>query len=216
LHIESNDDFAADDDNEYDSGDPASESAHEKQHRQAEKRKRILEKQQARERHMRVQKNKVRDEGDPFVKTIRAHAGGWYRLCVKGTWYQVLAEVDLRKETEFGGMNKDGHVMTYEEHAMAEEDKLMEADSAKEEGIKDEDFAQTKEKLTTLRRLLADIQSKQQQERHRLIVHAATNEHSHSRMVLGSLFETILFMVVTGIQILTIRRWFKGAPQLGR
>jgi formate dehydrogenase maturation protein FdhE len=103
-----------------------------------------------------------------------------------------------------------------EQKEVSDEDRLMDEDSAVMEGIKDEDFDSTKDKLKTLRRLLADIQTKQQQERHRLIVHAATNEHSHSRMVLSSLLETILFMAVTGFQVFTIRRWFKGAPVLGR
>jgi len=93
---------------------------------------------------------------------------------------------------------------------------MLEEDTAVQEGIKDEDFQSTREKLKSLRRLLADIQNKQQQERHRLIVHAATNEHSHSRMVFGSLMETLLFIVVTSFQVYTIRKWFKGAPVLGR
>jgi hypothetical protein len=92
---------------------------------------------------------------------------------------------------------------------------MMEADTAAEEGIKDEDFVSTREKLNTLRQLLAEIQNKQQQERHRLVLHAATNEHSHSRMVLSSLLETLMFLIVTSFQVFTIRRWFKGASVLG-
>jgi hypothetical protein len=30
-----------------------------------------------------------RDEGEPFQKTLKAKAAGWYRACVRGTWYQV-------------------------------------------------------------------------------------------------------------------------------
>ena len=92
----------------------------------------------------------------------------------------------------------------------------MEKDTASQEGIKDEDFQQTRNKVKELRRLLNEIQSMQQKERRRLTVHAETNEHSHSRMVLSSLMETLLFMGITGYQIYTIRRWFSGAPVLGR
>jgi len=162
------------------------------------------------------QRKRVRETGEPFQKTFKAPANGWYRYCVVASWHQVVAEIDLRKESELGGIAPHGHVLTFEEKAMKEEDQLMEEDSAAKEGITDEDFLGTREKLKSLRRLLADIQSKQQQERHRLIVHAATNEHSHSRMVMSSLFETILFMAITGFQVYTIRRWFKGAPVLGR
>jgi emp24/gp25L/p24 family/GOLD len=122
----------------------------------------------------------------------------------------------MRKESELGGIGDDGHVLTYEQHTMKEEDKLLEEDTASEEGIKDEDFQATRDKLRQLRRLLSEIHSQQQKERRRLIVHAATNKHSHSRMVLSSLLETVLFMAVTGYQCYTIRQWFRGAPALGR
>lgn len=208
------DDWGDDDDVGEDGGAENSE-AREKNRRMKE-RKKALEARHRQERHASHQHKKVKEEGEAFRKTFKVERQGWYRFCVLGNWYPVTAEVDFRKESELGGVNEQGHVWTYEEKMMAEEDSIMEADTASEEGIKDEDFASTKEKLKTLRRLLAEIQAKQQQERHRLIVHAATNEHSHSRMVLGSLLETMLFMVVTGVQVMTIRRWFKGAPVLGR
>jgi emp24/gp25L/p24 family/GOLD len=124
--------------------------------------------------------------------------------------------MEMRKETDLGGLDEDGHVKTYEEQRMVEEDKELEEDTAVEEGIKDEDFQETREKVKDLRRLLNEIQTMQQRERRRLTVHAETNEHSHSRMVLSSLLETLLFMAVTGYQVYTIRKWFSGAPVLGR
>lgn len=214
---EEDDDSGDDEENSKEDGGAKGEHAAEAlKHRRLMDRKQALEARYRREQHNLKQKKYVREEGEAFQKTFKAPVEGWYRFCVRATWYQVTAEVDFRKESELGGLNERGHVYTFEEKALAEEDLLMEKDSAAEEGIKDEDFLSTKEKLKTLRRLLADIEAKQKQERHRLIVHAATNEHSHSRMVLGSLFETIIFMGVTGVQIMTIRRWFKGAPALGR
>ena len=115
-----------------------------------------------------------------------------------------------------GGLGEDGHVLTLEGKTMKEEDKLLDEDTAAEEGIKDEDFYATRDKLRQLRRLLAEISSAQQKERRRLIVHSATNKHSHSRMVMSSLMETALFMAVTGFQVYTIRKWFGGGPALGR
>lgn len=122
----------------------------------------------------------------------------------------------MRKESELGGLDESGHVITYESKYTLEEDLELEKDTASQEGIKDEDFQQTRDKVKELRRLLNEIQSMQQKERRRLTVHAETNEHSHSRMVLSSLMETLLFMGITGYQIYTIRRWFSGAPVLGR
>jgi uncharacterized protein YoxC len=124
--------------------------------------------------------------------------------------------MEFRKEFELGGIDEAGHVVSYETKTMMDEDKELEQDTASQEGIKDEDFQETREKVKDLRRLLNEIQSMQQKERRRLSVHAETNEHSHSRMVLSSLLETLLFMAVTGFQVYTIRKWFSGAPVLGR
>lgn len=220
-YLEDDDEVYEDDD--FDSEDEDMEdhdnemNAEEKAERKERKeRRRQLEKKHREEKSAHKQKRRIRDEGDPFEKTFKVTREGWYRFCIQGTWNQVVAEIDLRSESELGGLDDEGAVLTFEEKAWLEEEKLMEQDTAAEEGIQDEDFESTKDKLKTLRRLLADIQTKQLQERHRLQVHSQTNEHSHSRMVLGSLLETIVFMVVTGVQIMTIRRWFKGAPVLGR
>jgi hypothetical protein len=194
---------------------PEEESAEERRERRATERKKALESRQHKETSRIKQKKKIREEGEPFQQTMKAKVKGWYRYCVKAK-SQVVVEIDFRKESEMGGLNANGFVRTYEEMMMEEEEKSMEEDTAAEEGIKDEDFADTRAKLKALRRLLADIQNKQQQERHRLVLHTATNEHSHSRMVLSSLLETLLFLAVTSFQVYTIQRWFKGAPVLGR
>jgi len=159
---------------------------------------------------------KIRSDGEPIENTKKAPEAGWYRMCVESHMNQVIVEMEMRKESDLGGLNDEGHVMTHEERKMMEEDKELEQDTADEEGIKDEDFQETRDKVKDLRRILNDIQSMQQKERRRLTVHAETNEHSHSSMVLSSLTETLLFMAVTGYQVYTIRKWFSGAPVLGR
>lgn len=214
------DDLVIDDDDMVDddklSSQDRKEALEKRKARRAQQRKKALEARHRAEQNMHRQKKKIREEGKPFQKTFRAPVAGWYRFCVRATWYQVVAEIDIRKESELGGVDESGHVWSFEQRAIAEEDKMMQEDTATEEGIKDEDFEVTKEKLRTLRRLLATISARQQEERRRLVVHGVLNEKSHSQMVMGSLFETILFMVITGAQIMTIRRWFKGAPVLGR
>eukprot|EP00545_Synedropsis_sp_CCMP1620_P014328 CAMPEP_0119012478 /NCGR_PEP_ID=MMETSP1176-20130426/6760_1 /TAXON_ID=265551 /ORGANISM="Synedropsis recta cf, Strain CCMP1620" /LENGTH=329 /DNA_ID=CAMNT_0006965443 /DNA_START=33 /DNA_END=1022 /DNA_ORIENTATION=+ len=173
-------------------------------------RERALEARRRRAERMRT--DKVRADGEPVQRTLTAKSAGWYRACVKGNWYQITAELEMRKETELGGMDDDtGHVMSYATKEEQEETKYLEEDTAsKEDGIKVEDFATVKGQLQRLRRLLSQIQQKQTSERHRLVVHAASNEHSHSRMVLSNIFETFFFMIVTGFQVYTIRKWFSG------
>ena len=81
--------------------------------------------------------------------------------------------------------------------------------------VKEEDLKTTRDQIAKMNRLLNEIREKQVNERHRLSVHKAVNEHSHSRMVVGSLFETVCYIVISGIQVYTIRRWFSGNPILG-
>lgn len=218
-HLNIKDEFAADeeaDDELIKQATAKDLSPSERKRIKDKQRKKILVKRQKQEQQRLHQHKKVREEGQPFQTTLKVPAAGWYRFCVMGTFHQVTAEIEMRKESELGGTGEDGHVVSYDQKTMAEEDKMLEEDTAAEEGIKDEDFQATRDKLRQLRRLLAEIHSAQQKERRRLIVHAATNKHSHSRMVLSSLMETVLFMAVTGYQVYTIRRWFRGAPALGR
>merc|ERR1712194_158277 len=184
--------------------------------RRDRQRKKFLAVKKKREEKKLNMMKRIRQDGEPILKTMKASGAGWYRMCVTANWNQVVVEMEMRKESELGGFNEDGHVMTYEEKKMMEEDQELEEDSASAEGIKDEDFQETRDKVKDLRRLLNDIQNMQQKERRRLTVHAETNEHSHSSMVLNSLTETLLFMAVTGYQVYTIRKWFSGAPVLGR
>ena len=185
--------------------------------RREKQRAKFLEQKQKREQRKLAQVKQIRQDGEPFVYTTKAPTAGWYRACVHSTWNQVVVEMEMRKESDLGGLDETtGHVKSYEEQLMLQEDEELEQDTATEEGIKDEDFEETRSKIKDLRRLLNEIQSLQQRERRRLTVHAETNEHSHSRMVLSSLMETLLFMAVTGYQVYTIRKWFSGAPVLGR
>jgi hypothetical protein len=124
--------------------------------------------------------------------------------------------MEMRKESELGAVDGHGHVITYEQKREDEEDEELEKDTASQEGIKDEDFSETRDKIKDLRHLMNEITHLQQMERRRLQNHAETNEHSHSRMVLSSLLETLVFMAVTGYQVYTIRKWFSGDPVLGR
>jgi len=213
-HYDDENDDEFDDDSSINPDDPDADKK--KRERRERQRKRFLDLKKKREEKKLNAMKKIQQNGEPILNTEKAPDAGWYRMCVKGDWNQVVAEMEMRKESELGGLNEEGHVMTYEERKMMEEDGELEEDTASAEGIKDEDFEETREKVKDLRRLLNDIQSMQQKERRRLTVHAETNEHSHSNMVLNSLTETLLFMAVTGYQVYTIRKWFSGAPVLGR
>jgi hypothetical protein len=126
----------------------------------------------------------------------------------------------MRRSSQLGKPNsKTGHIQTFERHDMlVNEKKLMAklsaASKAEGGGVSEQDLKTTKEQVTRMNRLLNEIREKQVNERHRLGIHKAVNEHSHSRMVVGSLFETVLYIAVSGFQVYTIRKWFSGNPIL--
>ncbi len=129
-------------------------------------------------------------------------------------------EFELRRSSQLGKPNsKTGHIQTYERHDMLVNEKKLMAKltaAAKAEGgsVSEADLKTTRDQVSKMNRLLNEIREKQVNERHRLGIHQAVNEHSHSRMVLGSLFETVLYIVVSGFQVYTIRKWFSGNPIL--
>jgi hypothetical protein len=156
--------------------------------------------------------------GEAYQKTYQVEEDGWYRYCVLASNSVIEVEMELRKSSELGKPNsKTGHIQTQEHYDMVQREKklLKRMEAMPEEGVKEEDLQYTKHQISTLNRLLYDIKEKQTNERHRLAVHRAVNEHSHSRMVLSSLFETIFYIVVSGFQVYTIRKWFSGSPILG-
>jgi hypothetical protein len=134
---------------------------------------------------------------------------------------KVNVEFEFRRSSQLGKPNsKTGHIQSYERHDMLVNEKRLMAKmeaAAKndaEGGVKTEDLQSTRDLVTKMNRLLNEIREKQVNERHRLGIHKAVNEHSHSRMVLGSLFETVLYIAVSGFQVYTIRKWFSGNPIL--
>jgi len=174
---------------------------------------------------LKVEKKKNEDAGESFQKTFIISNPGWYRVCVHALWNEVSAEIEMRKSSELGQPNKKtGHLQSYERRAMIQEEKRLfhkkpttvdKTITPVDSGIEEKDLQTTRDQLQRLNRLLNDIREKQHNERHRLSLHAATNEHSHSRMVLNSLFETLFYIVVSGFQVWIIRKWFSGAPVLG-
>lgn len=203
--------------------------------RKAQKEKRDITRRTGKNAHKRAMTDDERNtenmrDGQAFEKTQKAVASGWHMLCVQGTIGMVVVEMEMRKSTDVGAPNQNtGHLQTYERYDMVRrEKKLFEGMRGEKEAaakvnstaidpnaVQEEDLEISREQIQRLNRLLNEIRDKQQGEKHRLMIHAAINEHSHSRMVLSSLFETIFYIIVSGYQVYTIRNWFKGNPILG-
>mmetsp|Transcript_15659 Transcript_15659/g.32933 ORF Transcript_15659/g.32933 Transcript_15659/m.32933 type:complete len:404 (-) Transcript_15659:185-1396(-) len=159
--------------------------------------------------------------GEPWEHTVYVQSPGWYRLCVRAKVQTIWVEMELRKSSLYGKVNKEtGHVPSFESleiHREIRELYEKEKDPEIPEGaIKDEDLKVTRDQLRILERVYQEIIAKQLEERRVWNWRTLKNQHSHSHMVLGNLLETVMYMVITGFQIYTIRKWFGAGPALGR
>jgi len=182
----------------------------------AEGKKRLEDAKKQRDDKKAAKKKELQEmnEGKPKETTHQINEEGWYRFCIDATYATVEVEFEMRASGDLGRPNsKTGHIQTYERHDMLMNEKKLMAklsSGAKEGNVNEDDLKTTKEQITKMNRLLNEIREKQINERHRLGIHKAVNEHSHSRMVVGSLFETVFYIVVSGFQVYTIRKWFSG------
>jgi hypothetical protein len=218
------DDFFEDEDDEYPrlyheivgDDDELSEEEHDRREAQFEKAKKRMQEKNKKKKTPNKKNGLKEDshivrEGEPWQMTFQVKSPGYYRSCLTSGWHPISAEIEIRKSSELGAPDpKTGHLVTHERRAMVQAEKLYVADAAKEK-----DLDGMHNQLRQLTRLLGEIRRKQDIERHQLTLHKTLNAHSHSRMVMTSLVETILYMAITGYQVYTIRNWFKGSPMLG-
>jgi hypothetical protein len=85
---EDDDEGEEDEDEEHiDEKDP---DAADKRRKQRERRReRFMEAKKKRDEKRALMQKKIREDGEPFVKTFKAPRPGWYRVCVEATSYQV-------------------------------------------------------------------------------------------------------------------------------
>jgi len=151
---------------------------------------------------------------DSFLHTITAPVAGVYRFCVYNNvgsnWATKNAEIGIRsnfdsKTKKFAKLDAGGHVPneSFDPRPIVETG-----------AIGDDDVGGLRDLISSLRRKFYDISNKQKKERHRLSVHKETLEVSQGRMALVSLFETLVFILVSGSQIALLKNWFSGASIL--
>ena len=88
-----------DDDDTVEEIDPSDPDADEKRKKQRERRReKFMAAKKKRDEQRALQQQKIREDGEPFVKTFKAPSSGWYRVCVHASSYQVrykYEETDL-------------------------------------------------------------------------------------------------------------------------
>lgn len=87
------DDGRMDDD---DDGDTRPLTGDERRKRNEKRREKAREMRKQQEKKRLEREKVIRDEGQPVQKTVQAKAAGWYRLCVRATWYQVSGSQEMK------------------------------------------------------------------------------------------------------------------------
>jgi len=89
------DDDEFDDDKPIESNDPDAEKK--KRERRERQRKKFLELKKKRDKKQVETMKKLRQDGEPILKTNKAPAAGWYRMCVTSNWNQVSKSIFVQQ-----------------------------------------------------------------------------------------------------------------------
>lgn len=177
---------------------------------------------------------------NPFEALNVIKAPGWYRLCVSADNHELLVTMEIRSGNAMGGVDLNtGHVYTYAERERLDAEKLMDEEIARRElesqeldyntyasldeelkkgienQVKDNDLHQTKAQISRLTTLVAEIRRSIDHHHDRINNHKATARRNHNGMVFSGVVETILYVILAGIQAYTVRRWLLGPALLG-
>ena len=71
---------------------PENEDAAARRDRIQRQREKARERRQREQQRQEKTQKKIRSAGEPFQTTTQAKSAGWFRACVRGTWYQVRTE----------------------------------------------------------------------------------------------------------------------------
>ena len=179
---------------------------------------------------------KVRIE--PFEETNSIRATGWYRLCVSSEYHALMVEMDMRSGKKMGGVDrKTGHVYTHEAKEMLDAEKFIDEDITAEEErqldantyaslneeqqkeienqVREQDLHATKSQIKHLNSMVIEMKKKHQDSHNRVKSHKATARRSYESLVWCSKLETLLYILITGVQVYTVRKWLLGNSLLG-
>jgi len=181
-------------------------------------------------------KAKVMAAIEPFEETNAIKAQGWYQLCVSSEYHALVVEMDMRSGRELGGVDRTtGHVYTHEAREMLDAEKLIdevpedeqedfntyetlseEEQKAIENQVKEQDLHATKAQIKHLNSLVAEIKRKHHDFQQRIKSHKASSERNHENLLWSSKLETVLYIMITGVQVYTVRKWLMSNQLLGR
>ena len=149
---------------------------------------------------------------EPYEETNEILAEGWYRLCVTADFMPLMVEMDMRTANKLKGINPGtGHVYTYQlREFLDEQEELFGKAQAT-----DEDFVESKLMLKGMHELTSDLMKSQHDRMARIRAHDNDARRGAAALAWSSKFETLLYVVITGVQVYTVHKWLLS-NQLGR
>lgn len=187
------------------------------------------------EKKMEKYKTVIAENVDPFEETNVIRAPGWYRLCVSAEGHPLMVEMEIRSSSKLGGIDPETrHVFTYEVREMLDEEKSLDEDTKAtgdfntyasvdeelqkeiENQVKEQDLHATKAQLKKLDSMVMEMKKKHLAFQHRIKNHKATAQRNHASLIRSGKIETLLYLVITGMQVWTVHKWLLSTNLLGR
>jgi len=178
---------------------------------------------------------------EPFEITNTIPADGYYRVCAQAELQALVIEMDARSSSKMGGVDEEtGHVYTYAKRDLLNEEAAIDNkngnnnkngsrldsntyQSSIEElskllvnQVEDADLHQTRDQIKVLNAKTSDIMTEIQTRMTRIRAHEHGARRNSANMAWSSKVKTLVFAVISGFQVYTMRKWLLSNSLLGR
>ena len=186
----------------------------------------------------------VMSKVEPYEVTNVIKAQGWYRLCVTADHHALYVRLEIRSGLKLGGLDSNtGKVYTYVERdrlnaEMALDEELsrhemerkrsdrgvdtntyatIEEERRKviENQVKEMDLHPTKAMMGHLSSMVGEIRRRQDHHQDMMRNHKATTRRNFDSLVRSGTLETLLYVLLTFVQLYTVRSWLLSKSLLG-
>jgi hypothetical protein len=181
---------------------------------------------------------------EPYQITQPIPTSGYYRLCARAELHQLIVEMDIRSKSRMGGVDRNtGHVYTFAQRELLREEAALDnnnnnggrggsADGALDTNtyqseleelskilvnqVEDADLTKTKEQVKELNAKTTEMMTEIQNRMTRIRSHELSARRNNANLAWSSKMETLLFAIISGFQVYTMRKWLLSNTLLGR
>ena len=194
--------------------------------------------QQQHQQHAGVQRI-VQTKIEPYQITQPIPTSGYYRLCARAELHQLIVEMDIRSKRRMGGVDRNtGHVYTFAQRELLREEAALDNNNNNNGGValdtntyqseleelskilvnqvEDADLTKTKEQVKELNAKTTEMMIEIQNRMTRIRSHELSARRNNASLAWSSKMETLLFALISGFQVYTMRKWLLSNTLLGR